>query len=122
MLSREICKNVRNTFFTEHLFTVTASVYSEILGKVLVRNNQEIPCWQVFLIYKKIIENETAGEISSVLKSCTALIVSIFEQICFCFSNVFLMPIRSTEEQFFERPLYRCFLSSDHLPFSSNFC
>ena len=35
----EICEIVKNTFFTEHLFTVTASVYSENLGKILARNN-----------------------------------------------------------------------------------
>ena len=39
VLSCEICEVLKNTFFTEHLFTVTASVYFENLGKILVRNN-----------------------------------------------------------------------------------
>ena len=34
------------------------------------------------------------------------------------FSNkLFLLSIRSTEQLFLERPLYRCFLQNDHLPY-----
>ena len=33
------------------------------------------------------------------------------------FAKVFLMSIRSTEQLFLERPLYRCFLHNDHLPY-----
>ena len=35
----KFAKFSRILFFTEHLFTVTASVCSENLGKILVRNN-----------------------------------------------------------------------------------
>ena len=73
---------LRTLFFREHLFTVTVFVCTENLGKVLGQNNYHIPCWQVFLMHRKILENETAGEVSSGLKTCTAFIVSIFEQNC----------------------------------------
>ena len=43
---------------------------------------------------------------SSVLKTSTALIVGIFEQIC-CFGEVFLMALTSREQLFIERPLYK---------------
>ena len=39
------------------------------------------------------------------LKTCTALIVAIFERFC-CFDEVFLMALTSTEQLFIERPLY----------------
>ena len=42
MLSCEICKIFKNTYLEEHLRT-TASVCSENLGKILVRNNYENP-------------------------------------------------------------------------------
>ena len=35
----KLAKFLITLFFTEHLFTVTASVCSENLGKILVRNN-----------------------------------------------------------------------------------
>ena len=53
---------------------------------------------------------------SSVLKTCTALIVGIFGRIC-CFDKVFLMALTSTEQLFIGRPLYRRFLHYDHLPY-----
>ena len=34
-----------------------------------------------------------------------------------CFGKVFLMSIRSKEQLFLERPLYRCFLHNDHSPY-----
>ena len=34
-----LVKFLSTLFFTEHLLTVTASVFSENLGKILVRNN-----------------------------------------------------------------------------------
>ena len=51
-----------------------------------------------------------------VLKTCTALIVGIFEQI-FCFDELFLMALTSTEQRFIERPLYKRFLYIDHVPY-----
>ena len=52
------------------------------------------------------------------LKTCTTLIIGIFERFC-CFDEVFLMALTSTEQLFTERPLYRRFLHNDHLPSSS---
>ena len=46
---------------------------------------------------------------SSVLKTCTAHIVDIFEGIC-CFAEIFLMGLTSTEQLFMERTLYSRFL------------
>ena len=39
----KFAKFLRTLFFTEHLFTVTASVCFENLGKILVRNSSENP-------------------------------------------------------------------------------
>ena len=50
------------------------------------------------------------------MKTGTTLIVGIFERFC-CFDEVLLMALTSTEEVFIERPLYRCFLHNDHLPY-----
>ena len=50
------------------------------------------------------------------MKTCTALIVGIFERFCF-FDEVFLMARTSTEQLFIERPLYRRFLHNDHTLF-----
>ena len=33
------------------------------------------------------------------------------------FAKVFFMSIRSTEQLYLERPLHRCFLHNDHLPY-----
>ena len=44
------------------------------------------------------------------------LIVGIFEQFC-CFEEVFLMALTSTEQLFIERPLHKCFLHNDRLPY-----
>ena len=64
----------------------------------------------------KILENETTGEISLGLKTCTTLIVNIFKK-NFYFGKVYLMSIRFVEQLLLERPLYRCFLHNDHLPY-----
>ena len=53
------------------------------------------------------------------LKTCTALVVGIFERIC-CIDEVFLMALTSTQQLFMERPLYKRFLHNDHLSISSN--
>ena len=47
-------------------------------------------------------------------KTCTSLIVGIFERIC-CFDELFLMALTSIEQLFTERPWYRRFLHNDHL-------
>ena len=60
---------------------------------------------------------KTTDEISSRLKICNCTFVGIFEQICWCFNKVFLISLRYTQQLFFERPLWRCFLHNDHLPY-----
>ena len=52
----KFAKFLRTLFFIEHLFTVTASVCSENLGKILVRNNEENP----MLAGSNFTENFTA--------------------------------------------------------------
>ena len=74
----------------------------------------------MLLVFRKNSRNWNYGW-SSVLKTCTALIVVIFERIC-CFDEVFLMALTSKEQLFIERSLYRRLLHNDHLPISSNFC
>ena len=73
--------NLRTLFFTEQVFTVTASVYSEsrenFNPEQLTNQGRCSSC----------IEKILAGEMNSSLKTCTTLVVSIFEQIC-CFSKV----------------------------------
>ena len=56
VLLNEICEIFKNTFFTENLFTVTASVCSENLGKILVRNNYQIPCWQAIILPRTSVQ------------------------------------------------------------------
>ena len=51
---------------------------------------------------------------SSMLMTCTALIVGIFKQI-FCFDELFLMALTSIEQLFIERSLCRHFLHNYHL-------
>ena len=60
MLSCEICNIFKNTFFTEHLFTVTASVYFENLGKILVQNNQQEQLANPIVADNNFTENITA--------------------------------------------------------------
>ena len=76
---------------------------------------------QVLLVFRKNPGKWNYGW-SSVLKTCTALIVCIFERIL-CFDEIFLMPLPSTEQLFIERLFYTRFLYNDHLPsISSNLC
>ena len=72
---------------------------------------------QALLIFRKNPRKWNYGW-SSVLKTCTALIVGVFERIC-CFEEVFLMALTSTEQPFIERPFYRRMIT---YPSSSNFC
>ena len=54
------------------------------------------------------------------LKTCPALIVDISERI-YCFNEVFLMALTSTEQLFIERLLHRRFLHNDYLPSQQTF-
>ena len=56
----------------------------------------------VLLVFRKNPKKWNYGW-RSVLKTCAALIVGIFERIC-CFDEVFLMALTSTELLFIERP------------------
>ena len=51
----KFAKFLRTLFFTEHLFTVTASVCFENLGKILVRN-KKIPCWQATTLLRTLLQ------------------------------------------------------------------
>ena len=44
---------LKNTFFI-----VTARVYSESLGKILVQNNQQIPCWQTTILTRTLLQKQ----------------------------------------------------------------
>ena len=74
---------------------------------------------QVLLVFRKNPRKRNY-EWSSVLKTCTALIVGIFELI-FCFNEVFLMALTSTEQLFIERLLHKRFLHNDYLPSQQTF-
>ena len=74
---------------------------------------------QVLLVFRKNPRKWNYGW-SSVLKTSTALIVGIFER--FCFDEVFLMALTSTEQLFLERPLYRLSCIMITYPISSNLC
>ena len=73
---------------------------------------------QVLLVFRK---NPRKWDYwwSSVLKTCTALNVGIFERI-YCFDEVFLMALTSTEQLFIETPLYRRFCIMITYTISSN--
>ena len=73
---------------------------------------------QVLLVFRK---NPRKWDYwwSSVLKTCTALNVGIFERI-YCFDEVFLMALSSAEQLFIETPLYRRFCIMITYTISSN--
>ena len=73
---------------------------------------------QVLLVFRKKPRKRNYGW-SPLLKTCTPLVVGIFERIC-CIDEVFLMALTSTQQLFMERPLYKRFLHNDHLSISSN--
>ena len=74
---------------------------------------------QVLLVFRKS-PRKWNYEGSSVLKTCPALIVDISERI-YCFNEVFLMALTSTEQLFIERLLHRRFLHNDYLPSQQTF-
>ena len=79
---------------------------------------------QVLLVFRKSPRKWNYGW-SSVLKTCAALMVGIFEQFC-CFDKIFLMALTFKEQLFIERPLYTLYRHVSCImityPISSNVC